>query len=119
MPPIRTEPVSTGWNGSLTSYCFISPVPQQETYRRLSSTDRPMSVTSGGTAPKPCSSGGNCSAGAGSAGVVITLLGAHLPLGSCPSQIDADRSSTLANTPTNPYFLAGAWAGPRSSATCC
>ena len=31
MPPIRTDPVSTGWNGSLTSYCRSSPVPQHDT----------------------------------------------------------------------------------------
>ena len=31
MPPIRTFPFSTGANGSDTSYCSMSPVPQQET----------------------------------------------------------------------------------------
>src|SRR5579859_1674511 len=116
MPPIRTDPVCTGWNGSLTSYCFISPVPQHDTYRYLSSTDRPMSLTSGGTAPNPCSSGGSCSAGAGSAGIVMTLVTAQRPpSSSCQSQIDADRSSRLTTTPTNPYFFAGSCAGRNSS----
>src|ERR1700732_2410407 len=36
--------------------------------------DRSISVTSGGTAPKPCRSGGNWSFGAGSAGIVGVLL---------------------------------------------
>ena len=31
MPPIRTLPVSFGLNGSETSYCCRSPVPQHET----------------------------------------------------------------------------------------
>ena len=43
-----------------------------------------MSVTSGGTAPKPCSSGGSRSASAGSAGIVIDL--ADLPVVR-PSQV--------------------------------
>ena len=113
MPPIRTEPVSTGCSGSETSYCLSSPVPQHDTYRYLSSTDRSMSVISGGTAPKPCSSGGSWSAGAGSAGMVITLVAAHWPLSSCHIQIEADRSSTLTTTPTKPYFLVGSCAGPQ------
>ena len=78
-----------------------------------------MSVTSGGTAPKPCSSGGSCSAGAGSAGIVITLVAAHWPSSSCQSQIDADRSSTLTTTPTKPYFLVGSCAGRSSSTIWC
>jgi len=36
--------------------------------------DRSMSVTSGGTAPNPCSRGGSCSLGAGSAGIGIAKL---------------------------------------------
>ena len=31
MPPMCSEPVSTGLNGSLTSYCRSSPVPQHDT----------------------------------------------------------------------------------------
>jgi hypothetical protein len=31
MPPIRNLPVSFGLNGSLTSYCWKSPVPQHDT----------------------------------------------------------------------------------------
>src|SRR5574341_302471 len=33
--PSRIEPVSRGLNGSLTSYCFSSPVPHQDTYSHL------------------------------------------------------------------------------------
>src|SRR6202047_11555 len=40
--------------------------------------DRSISVTSGGTAPKPCRSGGNWSFGAGSAGIVGVLLDVKL-----------------------------------------
>src|SRR5215218_10227759 len=58
MPPSLTEPVSRGLKMSLTSYCLSSPVPQQETYSQRSSTDRSMSETSGGTAPKGLSAGG-------------------------------------------------------------
>src|SRR5215216_6112818 len=77
MPPRRTEPVSRGWNGSATSYCLSSPVPQQDTYSQRSSTDRSMSVISGGTAPKGCSAGGSRSWSAGSAGIVISLVAAQ------------------------------------------
>src|SRR5262249_50069554 len=101
------------------SYCFISPVPQQDTYRYRSSTDRPMSVISGGTAPNGCSAGGRSSEWAGSAGIEITLSAAHFPSCSCQSQIEADRSSTLATTTTNPYLLAGSWAGRSSNAIWC
>ena len=38
-----------------------------------------MSVTSGGTALKPCSSGGRSAGSAGSAGISITFRTAHLP----------------------------------------
>src|SRR5256714_7732801 len=74
MPPRCTEPASLGLCGSLTSYCFSSPVPQHETYSQRSSTDRSMSLTSGGTAPKGCSAGGSCEVSAGSAGVGGTLF---------------------------------------------
>src|ERR671933_245466 len=30
IPPSRAEPVSWGWNGSPTSYCRNSPVPQPD-----------------------------------------------------------------------------------------
>src|SRR2546426_8694441 len=46
--PNLTEPVCTGWNGSDTSYCKSSPVPQHETYKHRSSRERLMSVTRGG-----------------------------------------------------------------------
>src|SRR5215207_10585818 len=77
MPPSRTDPTSFGFAGSDTSNCFISPVPQQDTYRNLSSTERSMSVMSGGTAPKGFRAGGSRSASAGSAGTVMTFSTFH------------------------------------------
>src|SRR5580700_535760 len=59
IPPRCTDPVFRGRKGSETSYCKNSPVPKQETYKKRSSRDRLMSVISGGTALKPCNSGGN------------------------------------------------------------
>src|SRR5712692_10041746 len=102
MPPIRTEPVSFGLNGSETSYCRNSPVPQQETYRKRSSRERLMSVTNGGTALKPCRNGGRVAGSAGSAGISITFLIPHLPLSRYQSQIDAERSFSETTTPANP-----------------
>jgi hypothetical protein len=72
MPPSCTDPVSRGWNGSATSYCLSSPVPQQDTYSQRSSTDRSMSETRGGTAPNGLRAGGSRSGSAGSAGMVTT-----------------------------------------------
>src|SRR5207344_2073010 len=88
MPPSLTEAVSRGWNGSATSYCLSSPVPQQDTYSQRSSTDRSMSEISGGTAPKGFSAGGRSSASAGSAGMVITLLTAQRPPSLCHDHTD-------------------------------
>ena len=105
MPPSRTEPVSRGLNGSLTSYCFSSPVPQQDTYSHRSSTDRSMSEISGGTAPKGLSAGGRSSGSAGSAGMVMTLRTAHRSPSLCHIHTDPDRSSTLITTPTKPHVL--------------
>src|SRR5262245_17257209 len=106
MPPILTEPVSTGLNGSETSNCFSSPVPQHDTYRKRSSSERLMSVTSGGTAPKPLRRGGRSSAAAGSAGISMTLRTRHGLDLSLPSryhvQIDDERSLRLVTTPTKP-----------------
>src|SRR5215469_17548656 len=95
MPPIRTLPVSLGLNGSETSYCCRSPVPQHATYRKRSSIDRSMSVTSGGTALKPLSTGGRSSALAGSAGIEITFLTAQPSPSRYQVQIDDDRSFRL------------------------
>lgn len=119
IPPRRTLPVSLGANGSLTSYWRKSPVPQHDTYRKRSSSDRLMSVTSGGTAPNPFSSGGSSSASAGSAGIVITFWIFQSPPSRCHIQIDADRSSTDTTTPTNPYVFCGSWAGRSSSTIWC
>jgi len=44
------------------------PQPQQETYRKRSASERSMSVTTGGTAPKSFKSGGRVSASAATAG---------------------------------------------------
>src|SRR5215467_16390540 len=116
MPPMRTLPVSLGLNGSDTSYCCKSPVPQQTTYRKRSSIDKSMSVTSGGHALKPLSTGGSRSGSAGSAGIVMIFLTAHLPPSRYQVQIDDDRSFRLMTQFTKPYALVGSCAG-RSSNT--
>src|SRR6478672_334438 len=102
MPPSCTEPVSTGLKGSDTSYCFSSPVPKHDTYRNRSSSERLMSVTSGGTAPNPLSNGGSLSASAGSAGISMTFRILHEPPSRYHAQTDADRSLMLVTTPTKP-----------------
>src|SRR6478672_13323942 len=102
MPPSCTEPVSTGLKGSDTSYCFSSPVPKHDTYRNRSSSERLMSVTSGGTAPNPLSSGGRSSADAGCAGISMTFLtlqGSLPELSRNHTQIEDDRSFRLVTTP--------------------
>src|SRR6476659_7314615 len=102
IPPRCTDPVFRGWKGSETSYCRNSPVPQQETYRKRSSSERLMSVTNGGTALKPCRIGGRLAGSAGSAGISITFLIPHLPLSRYQIQIDAERSFSETTTPANP-----------------
>src|SRR5438445_3531341 len=120
MPPNFTEPVCTGRKGSETSYCRSSPVPQQETYKNRSSKERFMSVTKGGTALKPWSSGGNCPGSAASAGISITLRTFQelLPFvpSRCQTHIEEERSFSEVTTPTKPYVLLGSCAG-RSSST--
>src|SRR5690606_6996035 len=110
-----------GLNGSETSYCRSSPVPQQLTYRNRSSSDRLMSVTSGGTAPNGAITGGSTDASAGSAGISITFFVFHSPV--CWSRyhrkIELDRSFRLMTTPTKPYARRGLCAGRSSSAICC
>ena len=66
-----------------------------------------MSLTSGGTAPKGWSAGGNWSASAGSAGMVIAFSIAQRSSSRCHSHTDAERSSTLITTPTKPQVLRG------------
>src|SRR3954470_1896231 len=75
MPPSSTDPVSRGWKTSLTSNCFSSPVPQQDTYSQRSSTDRSMSETSGGTAPNGWSAGGRAAGSAGAGGGQVSGIG--------------------------------------------
>src|SRR6202034_4870045 len=99
MPPTCTEPISLGSNGSETSYRRISPVPQQEAYKKRSSTERLMSVSSGGTALKPCNRGGSWLGSAGSAGISMTFFTSNFPfeptfdppLGRCHSQQGLER----------------------------
>src|SRR5271167_1960661 len=102
MPPSRTDPTCFGFAGSDTSNCFISPVPQHETYKYRSSTDRSMSVMSGGTAANGLRAGGRRFGSAGSAGMVMTFSAFH----SCSSrnqrQTEPDRSSVEITTPTKP-----------------
>jgi hypothetical protein len=58
-----------------------------------------MSVTSGGTAPKPFRSGGRSAASAGSAGMVMTFRAFHAPrfpftiVSRYQRKIDAERSA--------------------------
>ena len=66
------------------------------------SLDRSMSVTSGGTALKPLSSGGSWSGSAASAGISMTFLTAHLLPSRYQTQIDEDRSFTLMTALTKP-----------------
>src|SRR5215207_8547867 len=115
MPPRRTDPVSRGLNGSVASYCLSSPVPQHEMYSQRSSTERSMSEMSGGTAANGLSAGGSSSGSAGSGGIVMTFSTAHRSPSWCHSQTDAEKSSTLMMTPTNPYAFDGSWAGRNSS----
>src|SRR5262245_46550514 len=119
MPPIFTEPLSFGLNGSDTSYCCSSPVPQQETYRYRSSSERFRSVTNGGTALNPFSSGGSNSGSAGSGGISIPSRTLHSPLpfclSLCQTQTDAERSFSDVTTPRNPYASPGSCAGRNSS----
>src|SRR6266705_5981947 len=116
---MRTEPVFLGLNGSETSYCKNSPVPQQEMYRNLSSNDKLMSVTSGGTALKSLSIGGSFSGSAASAGISMTFFKSHAPLPRCHSQIEADKSLTETTTLTKPYAFVGLCAGRISRTICC
>src|SRR5688572_16778246 len=107
MPPIRNEPTFRGLKGSVTSYWMNSPVPQHDTYRKRSSSERLMSVTRGATALNPCSSGGRLAGSAGSAGISITFLTAHFPFPLSPpsryhSQMDDERSFNEMTTPTKP-----------------
>src|SRR6516165_12158583 len=119
MPPIRTLPVSLGLNGFDTSYCCRSPVPQQATYRKRSSIERSMSVTSGGTALKPLSTGGRRSGSAGSAGIEIIFLTAHLSPSRYQVQIEDDKSFRLITQLTNPCGLVGSCAGRNSKTSWC
>src|SRR5215471_12381709 len=110
MPPSLIELISFGLNGSLTSYWMNLPRPQHETYRKRSSAERLMSVTSGAAALNPCRIGGRFAGSAGSAGISMTFFTAHGP--SDPfdpflsesryqSQMDEDRSFSEITTPAN------------------
>ena len=76
-----------------------------------------MSVTNGGTALKPFSSGGSFSGSAGSAGISITLRTAHLPFLPPSSryhiQMEDERSFRETTTPTNPKVFLGSCDGPK------
>src|ERR1051326_8970667 len=76
-----------------------------------------MSVTSGGTAPNGLSAGGRSSGEAGSAGTVITLSARQVPSSDrLHRHTEAERSSVLTPTPTNPHVGPGGGDG-RSSST--
>src|SRR5919199_1797414 len=106
-PPRCTEPTSRGALGSETSNCLSSPVPQQETYSIRSSTERSMSVTSGGTAPNGCSAGGRSAGSAGSAGMVITFSAVQEPPSRCQRQTEADGPAAIAVPGAVPAAQAG------------
>src|ERR1700756_3322387 len=119
MPPRWIEPVFLALEGSETSYWRNSPVPQHETYRKRSSSERLISETKGGTALKPFNKGGRVSGSAGSAGISITLRTAHLlslpPSSRYHIQIDDERFFSEITTPTNPKVLLGSGEGRSSS----
>src|ERR1051325_2765753 len=58
-----------------------------------------MSVMSGGTAPKPLSSGGSLAGSAATAGMVIVFSTAQRSPSRYQVQIEADRLATLTTTP--------------------
>ena len=64
--------------------------------------DRSMSVTRGGTALKPLSTGGRSSAFAGSAGIEMIFFTAHLLPSRNQVQIEEDRSFRLTTQLTKP-----------------
>ena len=61
-----------------------------------------MSVTSGGAALKPFSTGGRSSGSAGSAGMVMIFFTAHLSPSRYQVQIDDERSFRLTTQLTKP-----------------
>ena len=105
---MRNEPPSSGLERIGHVVLPNSPVPQQDTYRKRSSSERLMSVTSGATALNPCSSGGRFAGSAGSAGNLDHLLDrpsravAALAPSRYHTQIDDDRSFSETTTPTKP-----------------
>src|SRR5690606_4265321 len=80
-----------------------------------------MSLTRGGTAAKPWSSGGRVDGSAGSAGISITFRTAQSPVSRSRYHIqtELDRSARLSTTPTKPYARRGLCAGRSSSTICC
>src|SRR3712207_8372760 len=72
-----------------------------------SSTDRSMSVTSGGVAAKGLSAGGRSAGSAGAAGVVMTFSAFHSAPSRNQRHTDADRSAGGTTTPTKPQVAAG------------
>ena len=61
-----------------------------------------MSVTSGGQAPKPLSTGGSSAGSDGSAGIVMIFFTAHLLPSRYQVQIEDDRFSRLITQLTKP-----------------
>src|SRR5256886_15720172 len=99
MPPGCTEPASLGLCGSLTSYCFSSPVPKHDTYSQRSSTDRSMSLTSGGSAPAGLGAGGGPLAVAGSAGGPVLLVLPSQPVAGLHEPHTLGKSARSAHNP--------------------
>src|SRR5215510_11072627 len=78
-----------------------------------------MSVTSGGTALKPLSTGGRSSGFAGSAGIEMIFFAAHLLPSRNQVQIEEDRSLRLMTQLTKPWALVGSCAGRSSNTSWC
>jgi hypothetical protein len=78
--------------------------------------ERSISVTSGGTAPKPCSNGGSRSLDAGWAGMVAAFSAWNFAPSRHQVQIEPSRFVESITTPTKPYSLMGSCAGRTSSA---
>ena len=71
-----------------------------------------MSVTSGGTAPNPCSKGGSWSFGAGSGGIVAVFSMWNLPPSRHQVQIEPSRFVVSTTTPRKPSLAHRVVRGP-------
>ena len=102
MPPIRTEPVSLGCAGSVTSYCLSSPVAQHDDVEEPV-VDRQVDVGDDRRDRAERLEQRRQQAGsAGSAGIVMTFSTAHVSPSRNQRQTEPERSSVLTTTPRKP-----------------